>query len=333
MADITDIADLDQVVLEDTSQNDTTKESQKFTQLEGLQKTYAHYLLFKENSPTLKKVIEIFVPDNKDRQKLFIEIFTVLNKKHVKAGLKQFGAIPNIGISGFSKSKYIAMSEYGNIGNIKNLFNTIDREIYENKFLIDAIHETVIHYFPKDGAISNTTDQEDKDIIQAARKNLQKSLNGYIGTTRKEYITALNDPLEKIGDLDKKLKDIKTDVIDKLPNVLELEAVAELHRHAFLTVDKKDALELIADSYTSASSNVKPDNENPSEEGKILYVYFDKKSKDDEYMVSSIKLNDKFKKYTKKNNGCWTEEKGGSKGGTKHKSKSKSTKKARTRGI
>ena len=320
---MTDPISLNDVVLEEI----TTKEPLKFTQAEGLQKTYAHYLLFKENSPTLKKVIETFIPDNKDQRQLFIDMFNVLNKKHVNAGLKQFGAISNVGLSGFSVVKHAAMSTY-----IGNPFNTMDREIYENKFLIDAIHEAVIHYFPKDGAISDTTDQEDKDIIQAARKNLQKSLNGYIGTTRKEYITALNDPLATIKDLDKKLKEIKKDVIDKLPNVLHLEAVAELHRRAFLTVDKKDALELIADTYTGAISNVKPNPDNSSEEGKTLYVYVAKDAKD-EYMVSSIKLNDKFKKYTKKNNGCWTEEKDESKGGTKHKSKSKSTKKARTRGI
>ena len=290
-------------------------ESLQFSQSDGLKKTYAHYLLFKENSPTLKAVIEAFVPD-KDRQKLFIDMFNVLNKEHVKNGLQQFGALTNRGFSGFSEKKHLAMSTY-----IKNPFNAMTREIYENKFLIDAIHEAVIHYFPKDGAISDSTDQEDKDIIQGARDNLKKSLNGYIGTTRKEYIPALEDPLEKIDDLAGMLKDIKTDVIDKLPNVLELEAVAELHRRAFLTVDKKDALEVIAHAHIDQGEKA----DDPK--AKTLYVF---KKENNEYMVSSIKLNNDFKKYIKNGEDCWAKakEEEPKKGGSK-----KSTKKARTRGI
>jgi hypothetical protein len=298
------------------------EESPQFTQLEGLQKTYAHYLLFKENSPTLKAIIEVFVPDDKEKQELFMKMFTVLNKKHVKAGLQQFGAIKNLGFSGFSELKHAAMTTY-----FENPFNTMDREIYENKILIDAIHEAVINYFPNDGAISTTTDEEDKKMVKEARVNLQKSLQGYVGK-RNAYIEAPENPPTNIDDLKTKIDKIKKKVI--LPNVLHLEAVSELHRHAFLTVDKKDALELIADAHASVGGTGKklqtPSQVSSSTPEKTLYLF---NNDEDKYMVSGIKLNDTFKKYTKKNNGCWTKEEGESKGGTKK--KYKSTKKTRSK--
>ena len=82
----------------DIKLEDTTTAKPTFTQLKGLQKTYAHFLLFKEDSPTLNAILEIFVPE-KEQQPLFKNMFTVLNKKHVKAGLQEFGFIKNRGLA------------------------------------------------------------------------------------------------------------------------------------------------------------------------------------------------------------------------------------------
>ena len=42
---------------------------QKFPQLEGLNKTYAHYILFKEDSVTLDAVLKEVFKDEKDEKK------------------------------------------------------------------------------------------------------------------------------------------------------------------------------------------------------------------------------------------------------------------------
>lgn len=234
-----------------TDTNDIKSEKKlQFTQLEGLQKTYAHYLLFKDNSPTLQAIVNVFFPDDASKQKLFIQMFTVLNKKHVKSGLNEFGLLKNKSLAGFDKNKYGAMTIY-----IQTPFMGMDQEIYENKFLIDAIHEAVIHYFPVDGAVSETTNKEDKEIVKNARDNLQKSLQGYIGTTKQPIITPAKDKLTTIDDMKTELLNIRKEVINRLPNVLRLEAIAELHRHAFLTVSQKDVLEVIAHAYNPSQTS------------------------------------------------------------------------------
>ena len=279
----------------------------QFTQAEGLQKTYAHYLLFKEDSPTLLKVLEILVP--KEKIELFKAIFTELNKKHVNAGLKQFA--PNIAFIwneseyGIKKTQYDEMKTYGKPILSKISFSPykMEKEMYENQPQIDFIHEAVIQYFPEKGADTNETNN---GIIQKARDNLQISLKqGYIGT-KKEYIDQLETPLQNITDIV-----IKKEIFDKLPNVLHLEAVAELHRHAFLSADKKDVLEVIANAHTNS------DVSEPIPNAKALYV----KKDGDKYIVSTIQMNQEFEKYIKKENGCWTKTKTKTTKGGKQKSK------------
>ena len=212
------------------------KEPQTFTQLDGLSKTYAHFLLFKEDSPTLDAILDIFVPDQKP---LFKNMFTVLNKKHVKAGLQQFGYINNqISLGEFSNRKHLDMTAYMNLP----FSDTMDQEIHANKFLIDVIHEAVITHFPAEGAVSDTTDDIDKKIVQDARENLKNSLQGYRGT-RAEYIKPLETPPEKVGDMKTKLN--KNEILSNIPNVSHMEAIAELHRRAFLMVSDQDKEALI----------------------------------------------------------------------------------------
>lgn len=238
--------------------NEAKLDELQFTQAEGLQKTYAHYLLFKNDSPTLGAILNIVVPD---KVELFKNIFTELNKKHVNAGLKQFA--PNFlsaKIQTWEKNKYgITYEQYAEMRKyveILNVFRGADKmakEMYENKFLIDTIHEAVIQYFPANDAVS-----KDNNIIQTARANLQKSLKqGYIGTTRSEYIKPLDSQLTNIAALKGEIDKIKTNVFDNLPNVLHLEAIAELHRRAFLTVSEQDRndLEVIAQYKSTPPSN------------------------------------------------------------------------------
>ena len=289
-----------------TDPNDVKVELQ-FTQAEGLQKTYAHYLLFKEDSPTLGAILNIVVPD---KVELFKNIFTELNKKHVNAGLAQFA--PNIPFRwneseyGITKKQYDEMKTYGSpiLSKFSLSPDKMAKEMYENKPQIDFIHEMVIQYFPEDTV----------EIVKKARKNLQISLKeGYIGT-KKAYIEETEQPFD-IADLKLKITDDdRQKVFDKLPNVLHLEAVAELHRHAFLSADKKDVLEVIANAHTNGANDVSGYIPN----AKALYV----KKYNDEYMVSSIQMNKDYEKYIKIGD-CWKKEetKTTKQGGTKQKSK------------
>ena len=293
-----------------TDPNDVKVELQ-FTQAEGLQKTYAHYLLFKEDSPTLGAILNIVVPD---KVELFKNIFTELNKKHVNAGLAQFA--PNIPFRwneseyGITKKQYDEMKTYGSpiLSKFSLSPDKMAKEMYENKPQIDFIHEMVIQYFPK----RQSTIRE-VGLVNNARENLRISLKeGYIGT-KKAYIEETEQPFD-IAELKLKITDDKQKVFDKLPNVLHLEAVAELHRHAFLSADKKDVLEVIANAHTNGAKDVSEYIPN----AKSLYV---KKDANGEYMVSSIQMNTAYEKYIKIGD-CWKKEvKAKTQGGTKQKSK------------
>lgn len=283
----------------------------QFTQAEGLQKTYAHYLLFKEDSPTLNEVLKIVVPAKVD---LFKKIFTELNKKHVNAGLAQFA--PNIPFRwneseyGITKKQYDEMKTYGEpILSKFSLSDKMAKEMYENQPQIDFIHEAVIQYFPEDTV----------DIVNNARANLQISLKeGYIGT-KKAYIEPLDNPLNDINALKLKIDTDKTNIFDKLPNVLHLEAVAELHRHAFLSVDKKDVLQVIAIAHSIANTTNKVDDmSDPIPNAKALYVKKDGK----QYMVSSIQMGN-YEKYIKIGD-CWKKEVKQTKGGKQKSKKARS---------
>lgn len=283
----------------------------QFTQAQGLQKTYAHYLLFKDDSPTLLKVLDIVVPNDVDK---FKNIFTELNKKHVNAGLAQFE--PNVVSAmnwneskyGIAKKQYDEMKTYGKpiLSKFSLSPDKMEKEMYENQPQIDFIHEAVIQYFPEDEANTNETNNK---IIQEARANLQTSLQGYIGT-KKSYIEPTEQPKD-IGNIDIKEKE----VFAKLPNVLHLEAVAELHRHAFLSADKNDVLQVIAHAKTNKSEDVSEYIPN----AKALYV----KKDGEQYMVSTIQMNQEYEKYIKIGD-CWKKEQVKTKttqGGTKKKSK------------
>ena len=225
----------------------------EFPQLEGLQKTYAHYLLFKEDSPTLNAILDIFVPDV-EQQPLFKNMFTVLNKKHVKAGLQQFGFIKNRGLAGFDTTKHGAMTVY--VANFNPLSDAMEQEIHANKFLIDVIHEAVITHFSEIDAISSTK-PDDINIVRNARANLQTSLEGYRGK-RTKYIEPLETPPQSVDDMKQQLTSIKEQTLNTLPNVSHMEAIAELHRRAFLMVEPKDKEELMA------AANIVPTQVAPS---------------------------------------------------------------------
>jgi hypothetical protein len=146
--------------------------------------------------------------------------------------------ISNRGLARFDTTKYGAMAVY-----VQNPFNTMDQEIHANQFLIDVIHEAVLNYFPEEGAVSDTTDEADKAIVENARTNLQTSLQGYRGT-RKEYIETPSITPKDVDTMSNELKNKKIPI----PNVSHMEAIAELYRHAILMVNPDDKANLIKDA-------------------------------------------------------------------------------------
>ncbi len=215
----------------------TTKPKMEFTKYDGLRKTCAHRWLFDINSPTLNTIIKNVVP--LDQIELFKNMFTELNKNHVNAGIREFA--PIVGAATFSwdhskygitNDQYIEMRKFSKPFGSRFTNNDYAIKIYENKFLLDAIHEAVILYFPKQDGVEMGTINT---LIQNVRNDLIKSLDGYVGT-RTRHITPpdIKDQPDKITDLETVITAIKGQFVN-LPNVLHLEAVAELHRHLTMT--------------------------------------------------------------------------------------------------
>ena len=135
-----------------------------FSQLDGLNKTYAHYLLFKEDSPVLTAVLTKLV-DTKEID-LYKKMFASLNKKHIRGGLETYVGLRNrftpdfilknqrsLGV--FPIEKYKEMYEYSPLTTNKlipqNLFqdsNDYANDIHSNQTMIDLIHEIIIKYIP-----------------------------------------------------------------------------------------------------------------------------------------------------------------------------------------
>ena len=215
----------------------TTKPKMEFTKSAGLRKTLAHRWLFDINSPTLNAIINIVAPT--DQIELFKNMFTELNKNHVNAGIHEFA--PMVGATfSWNQNKYgITNDQYTEMRNFSKPFgsrfknNEYAIKIYENKFLLDAIHEAVILYFPKRD--ERTGMDIINELIQNARNDLIKSLDGYVGT-RTRHITppGIEAQPDNIDKLKTDITAIKTSFVN-LPNVLHLEAVAELHRHLTMT--------------------------------------------------------------------------------------------------
>ena len=219
---------------------DNEKEN-KYTQIEGLNKTYAHYLLFKNDSPILDAVLTALLPTN--QKDSYIKMFDWLNKKHVRGGLNVYGSVmgrlpiegESLSLSGFDINKYKAMYEYSPISD--SIFNpfadkSIANEVHSNQTMIDLIHEMVINYIPTNGEGINEFD----DIIKA-KDNLKNSLiNGYLKGSQPQLTEDIK--VTNIGDITGLVATFKeSNAFNQIGKVYEMEAVAELHRH--LVVDKK----------------------------------------------------------------------------------------------
>ena len=249
-----------------------------FTQVEGLQKTYAHYLLFKEDSPTLNAVIEKLGLQDKtssDGKKLYITLLGVRNKEHIAAALSVFGFINSGGkMNGFDISKYTEMNNYKG-GFFKNKY---EKEMQENAANVNLIHELVINYYPVDGALSaesksvygekNTELNERyfntaQDILTKARTNLRTSLKDgyYQGSELIDKVVA--DQPKDMGELGTAIKGKKDNLIEKATKHYEqhtnldrnLSAVASLYADAHL-VGVEQALQVVATAHTNKSGAV-----------------------------------------------------------------------------
>jgi hypothetical protein len=220
---------------------DNEKEN-KYTQIEGLNKTYAHYLLFKNDSPILDAVLEALLPTG--QKDSYIKMFDWLNKKHVRGGLNVYGSVmgrlpiegESLSLSGFDINKYKAMYEYSPISD--SIFNpfadkSIANEVHSNQTMIDLIHEMVINYIPTNGEGINEFD----DIIKA-KDNLKNSLiNGYLKGSQPQLTPNIKE-VKNINDITGLVTTFKeSNAFNQIGKVYEMEAVAELHRH--LVVDKK----------------------------------------------------------------------------------------------
>jgi hypothetical protein len=217
-----------------------------YTTLQGLEKTYAHYLLFNKKSEQLTAVLTELVPDEIE---LYKDMFESLNKKHVRAGLETFGSLKGrlppkfVGdsLGGFEVSKYTEMYNYSPLSSSINPFaNDYSNEIHSNQTMIDLIHEMVIRYIPKDAS----------DDIRRAKDNLQKSLNdGYLHG--KSLVGPRDINKNELPDAVQAFKD--SDVYKNMGKVYEMEAIAELHRYAH-DVDIKNAVEVVAVASNAAST-------------------------------------------------------------------------------
>lgn len=162
-------------------------DAMKFTQEDGLKKTYAHYLLFKEDSPTLAIVIDKLTKDVKFKKffhtsdkSLFKTLLGIRNREHIRAALDVFGVgfkEPSRSFGSLDIKKYVEMSAYAKLN--LDFITKYETEMRENAHMVNLIHELVINYYPADGSLA-VVDETNKNILNAARDDLQKSLkDGY----------------------------------------------------------------------------------------------------------------------------------------------------------
>jgi hypothetical protein len=240
-----------------------------FTQIEGLNKTYAHYLLFKEDSPTLNAVIKgLGLQDNITtgasqnlNKPLYKTLLGIRNKEHIAAALSEFGVKKSMALTGFDMLKYGAMATY--IIPPYTFFN-YEKDMQENAANVNLIHELVINYYPRDAG----ADGDDKDILIRARADLQKSLkNGYYQGSElidKEFSETKPQP-ENIDALKglsiytepKRLIASAKTHYEQYSNLdRNLSAVASLYADAHW-VGVEQALQVVATAHTNKSGAVK----------------------------------------------------------------------------
>lgn len=193
-----------------------------FSKEDGFNKTYAHYLLFKRDSVPLNKIINVLIDEN--QRKLFLDMFEIRNKQHVKQGLEVYG-------TGMDPPKYNEMNEY-----VSNQTEAdAVKQIGKNKDMIDFIHEIVIN------------SKSDSLDVKAQQNNLITSVEkGYHERPYTEFLKNGDTEIKKMKDMDnidnlaKELESKKEVIIgfiskfktysdEKLKN--ELEAVATLHSY------------------------------------------------------------------------------------------------------
>ena len=232
---------------------------------------------------------------------LFKKIFTELNKKHIKAALKEYGAeifgsgtLFGRGISGFDQTKYKEMVKYSEVNN--PLRNNYEQEMREHAPSIDLIHEMVIISYPSDAS----SVEDVQTILSESRDALLKSSKDYFidkpqqqmfdpesdDKIRDIVVTAKNNDKTK---LTANLADlIKTnDNAKKIGTVAHMEAIAELHRYAH-DIPLEDALSVVAHAAsittttttTTTTPTIKDVPKNPYEDfPKEPYVIADKAPK------------------------------------------------------
>ena len=256
-------------------EEDKSDDTMKFTQIQGLNKTYAHYLLFKEDSPTLVTVIDKLEQTNAKtkgyikmfNKPLFITLLGIRNREHIRAALNVFGFFESEKtFGGFDKSKYLEMSKYANLNS--DFINRYKKEMEEGASIVNLIHELVINYYPADGSLA-VADTTNKDILNNARANLRTSLkSGYYKGSNlidKEFAETTKQPadLDALGKLDIFADDKKRGaLIEKAKKHYEqhsnldrnLSAVASLYADAH-RVNVGQALQVVATAHANGGAS------------------------------------------------------------------------------
>ena len=232
-----------------------------FSQIDGLNKTYAHYLLFKKDSPTLNTVItSLALKDKSFNNSMYTTLLGIRNREHINAALKVYAHDGNCG--SFNKALYNEMKNYVDASPDADAdadaeYSYDSNDLNNNKQNVDLIHETVINHYPIDGSLISA-DETKQNILKDARENLKTSLNhGYYKNKKYEPKFSTKPPPENINELTKFIKQNK--ILEGLAKLSpgdensKLSAVASLYADAHW-VDVGQALQVVATAHTTGKS-------------------------------------------------------------------------------
>ena len=213
----------------------------KFKQVEGFEKTYAHYLLFKKDSEMLKAVLNgLFSNDVNEIQKYLTMFDETLNKIHITAGLIEYGLSDSDSIMMDEMLKYV---DAPTVSDLKSKQKELESNTLTNKKTLDVIHELVITYLPDDYF-------KDKKFTTKVNDNLLKSLKLYLKNN--PTITPTKKP-SNIADVTPQL--IKNRASRYIYDEDKMLAVAAFYDEAH-NVDKEKAILSVAYAYEKKQKQI-----------------------------------------------------------------------------
>jgi len=219
-------------------------EDNEFTKEEGFEKTYAHYLLFKKDSPMLNAVLNGLFPDDNDnteKTKYLTMFDETLNKIHVIAGLIKYGPKDQ-------NDKMREMLQYvgeDDVSKLGEMQTKLESNALNNKKTLDVIHEVVITYLPTDYFLNQSFQTKVYD-------NLNKSFKLYLN---KDTTIAPKSLPTDMGRVTDQLKEDK--VSQHIYDEDKIIAVAAFYGEAHNNVDKDKAILSVAYAYEKVINAIK----------------------------------------------------------------------------